>query len=471
MNKVSPKDKAAQGVSYSGYFHTQIPAPDPEITQTGPGTPLGEYMRRFWQPVVLSEQLDDTPTAIRIMGEDLVAFKDKTGQVAVMHRHCCHRGASLEYGIIQDKGIMCCYHGFKFDVDGTILEIPILEDKGKRIAEKLSQPAYPAFERHGVVFAYMGPPGEKPEFPEWDVFTAHDDSRIIPCTNIMPCNWMQAQDNAPDQMHASILHAYAAVEGYEDTGSLAGAIGADGYLSLPELHFSEVNDGKGMIWVAARRVSDKLVWMRINHQFLPNGSHHCTFMESGKTPYLFTRAMMTRWVVPVDDENCIQFQWRYFGPTIDPSGLGDESKMGYDNMDFLEGQVGNRPYKLGQRAPGDWEAIISQRRIAVHALENPVEFDGGVYLNRKLLRDALNDKKSGATPAAWNEWAKSGTINSYVQSSVMKIPVAPTEEQDAEQLQEVSRRLLEVMREGDEYQGEARNAYIKGKLEEVEKSY
>ena len=388
-----------------------------------------------------------------------------------MHRQCCHRGASLEYGIIKQNGIMCCYHGFHYDYDGTILDVPGLEDRGAKLSESLSQPAYPAFERHGTVFAYMGQPDEKPPFPEWDAFTAHEDSKILPCTNVMPCNWMQAQDNASDQVHASILHAYACVEGYENIGTLANAVGADGYLSFPLLHFAPVNDGKGMVWLAARRVGDDRVWLRINHQFLPNGSHHCSFFEDGKARSLFSRVIMTRWVVPVDDENCIQFQWRYFGPTVDPRGQGDESRMGLNNMDFLEGQAGNRSYKDGQRAPGDFEAVVGQRRIAVHALENPTSFDAGVYLNRKLLREAIRGQNPKASPAAWNEWAGTGTINTYCQSSVIEIARSPTDDEDTERLQEVMRRVLERMQDGDQYEGDERTAFIKKGFEEIENSY
>ena len=101
---------------------------------TDPGTPMGEYMRRFWQPGCLSEELTDVPRAIRIMGEELVAFRDKSGAIGVLHRHCAHRGASLEYGIIQETGIRCCYHGFEWNVDGTLITAPGEPDGGARMA-------------------------------------------------------------------------------------------------------------------------------------------------------------------------------------------------------------------------------------------------------------------------------------------------------------------------------------------------
>ena len=121
---VQEQSKPEGYAGYAGHALREIPAEDPELTHTGPGTPMGEYMRRFWQPVCLSENLTDLPHAIRIMGEDLVAYRDKSGQVGVLHRHCSHRGTSLEYGIVSERGIRCCYHGWLFDADGTILETP-----------------------------------------------------------------------------------------------------------------------------------------------------------------------------------------------------------------------------------------------------------------------------------------------------------------------------------------------------------
>ena len=111
---------------------------------------MGEYMRKFWHPVCLSEELTDVPKAIRILGEDLVAFRDRFGAgSAYLQRHCSHRGTSLEYGIIQPKGIRCCYHGWVYDIDGMILEMPA-EPKDSKIYDTVVHGAYPAFERSGL---------------------------------------------------------------------------------------------------------------------------------------------------------------------------------------------------------------------------------------------------------------------------------------------------------------------------------
>src|SRR5215472_17266826 len=135
MNKDAGVNSMSQPISraapktmpYGGYFarDAQMSPPDDlEILRTGPGTPIGEYMRRYWQPVCFSKELTDVPKAIRIMHEDLVAFRDHSRSVGVLHRKCAHRGTSLEFGIVSKRGIRCCYHGWLYDVDGTILEMP-----------------------------------------------------------------------------------------------------------------------------------------------------------------------------------------------------------------------------------------------------------------------------------------------------------------------------------------------------------
>ena len=111
-------------IPYGGYLHSEVPVEDTELTHVGPGTPGGEWFRRFWQPVALSSELKDLPKAIRILGEDLVIFRDRSGQVGLLELHCSHRGTSLEFGQVEEHGIRCCYHAWCFDVDGTILDTP-----------------------------------------------------------------------------------------------------------------------------------------------------------------------------------------------------------------------------------------------------------------------------------------------------------------------------------------------------------
>jgi len=116
--------RKAAAQPYSGYLQRTPPAPERHLTEIGAGTPMGEYFRRFWHPICLSEELTDIPKNIRILGEDLIVFRDKSGSVGLFQPFCCHRGAHLENGIVSERGLRCCYHGWLFDVDGTVLETP-----------------------------------------------------------------------------------------------------------------------------------------------------------------------------------------------------------------------------------------------------------------------------------------------------------------------------------------------------------
>ena len=144
---------------FDGYHHRDVPLPDPELTRVGPGTPCGEYLRRFWQPVAFVRELAATPMRVQILGEDLVVFRDHGGRFGALHLHCAHRGTSLEFGIPVERGIRCCYHGWVYDVDGRCLETPG-EPAGSRLKERVWQGAYPTLEFAGLVFAYLGPPDQ-----------------------------------------------------------------------------------------------------------------------------------------------------------------------------------------------------------------------------------------------------------------------------------------------------------------------
>ena len=458
--------------AYSGYEKTAVPPHDPELTETDPGTPMGEYMRRFWQPVCLSEELTDVPRAIRILGEDLVAFRDKSGSIGVLHRHCAHRGASLEYGIIQETGIRCCYHGSEWDVDGTLITAPGEPDGGARMAKSVSQGAYPAFERFGMVFAYMGPYAEMPGFPEWEFFHNYDDLEIVSYNNIYPCNWLQVFDNIPDQFHTAQLHSPTMrVIGDDDDGSYPATAFNPVFAQLPVLEYASVRDDSAMVFIAGRRVGTDKVWVRIGDSILPNITLHAYASEDGRDVRYFHRVFMSRWYVPVDNENSIVFGLRMFGPSIDLFNTGDKSKCGYDKADFLDGQTGQRPREAAQRMPGDWDAVTSQRRIAIHAMEKPMREDVGVFMNRRNLRRAIRGENPGARPEIIHRRTNAGQRDYvYTNNTILGIPIQDGRD-DEDLIREVCKKVLKICEAGDAYEGEERDAFIKNALKDYESSY
>src|SRR5260370_30501585 len=186
--------------AYSAYYHRARPPEDAEFTRIGPGTPCGEYLRRFWQPIILSSELGELPRRLRILGEDLVAFRDKRGAIGLLELHCPHRGTSLEFGLIAENGIRCCYHGWLFDVDGTILETPG-EPSDSTLKDRLYHGAYPVIAHQGLVFAYMGPPDEQPDFPVFDTFDLPGYRLAARAPPLWECTWLTVKENRQEPTH------------------------------------------------------------------------------------------------------------------------------------------------------------------------------------------------------------------------------------------------------------------------------
>src|SRR4029453_10425367 len=176
------------------------------IVQTGPGTPGGDLMRRYWQPAALSEELPlgGAPIPIRLLSEDLALFRDEDGRPGLLGIHCAHRGADLSYGRLEDGGLRCIYHGWLYDRTGRCLEQPG-EPAGSTFHERIRHPAYPCHEQAGVIFAYRGP-GAPPVFPNYEFLRERAPEQMDVIKRYHECNYHQANEGNIDTSHLSFLH-------------------------------------------------------------------------------------------------------------------------------------------------------------------------------------------------------------------------------------------------------------------------
>src|ERR671931_2849619 len=175
------------------------------LTRVGPGTPAGELLRRYWYPIAVASELTEEQPAkfVRLLGENLVLFRDKRGRVGLLSDRCSHRGASLCYGRVEQRGISCPYHGWLYDTSGQILETP--PERNEAIMRSVRQPAYPVQKFIGLYWAYFGPE-PAPVIPKYDVWVRQDGRRRIVVQPRLDCNWFQAMENSVDPAHLQILH-------------------------------------------------------------------------------------------------------------------------------------------------------------------------------------------------------------------------------------------------------------------------
>jgi phthalate 4,5-dioxygenase oxygenase subunit len=177
------------------------------LSQTEPGTAMGSLLRRYWVAALLSSDLpepDGAPMRVRLLGEDLIAFRNTEGKVGLLAEHCSHRGASLFFGKNADCGLRCWYHGWKYDLNGDCLDMPN-EPPTTQFKDKVKHPAYPCVEKNGVVWTYMGPPEKMPPMPELEWLTV-PASHVYVSKCIRECNWVQGMEGDLDSVHLGILH-------------------------------------------------------------------------------------------------------------------------------------------------------------------------------------------------------------------------------------------------------------------------
>lgn len=275
------------------------------LTRTGPGTPCGDLMRRYWQPAALSEELPPggAPRPVRLFGEDLVLFRDDQGRPGLADIHCPHRGADLSYGRLEDGGLRCIYHGWLFDVRGRCLDQPG-EPGGGEHKGAIRLRSYPCEEKAGIIFAYLGP-GEPPLLPAYELLAVPEENRFI-TKAYSECNYLQSNEGNIDPVHLSFLHVMLD-ENLAKSGRPSEFVNVRGSGSsvnrllgsniAPTIDV-EVEDF-GLRIYTWRALPDGQAYLRVSNFVMPN---LCAVPgETQGAGYLIN------WHVPIDDEH----HWKY----------------------------------------------------------------------------------------------------------------------------------------------------------------
>jgi hypothetical protein len=270
----------------------------------------------------------------------------------------------------------------------------------------------------------MGPPEQKPAFPVYDTFN-RSGYRMIPGRKYcFPANWLQIHENTMDPVHTAFLHTI-----------VSGAVFTEEFGVLPELDFVETPIG--MVYVATRRVGDN-VWTRMVEVVLPNLQQVAPIWEDGRAERSFSGPMMSRWAVPLDDTNTMLIEFRHVcetDSTTTPEWWADRNIM-------LPGQLAADSYEEGQLHPGDYEAQVSQRPIAIHGLEHLGATDRGISIFRRQIRRGIQAVKAGDDPAGLCRDAGS-VIPTYCNNTVARLPPAEDQAMDKQLMRETGRRLAE----------------------------
>jgi phthalate 4,5-dioxygenase oxygenase subunit len=374
------------------------------ICRVGPGTPMGETMRRYWQPACASSQVaepDSDPLRVRLLGENFVAFRDSNGEVGFLDELCMHRGASLALGRVEDCGIRCLYHGWKFAVDGTIQETPNHSDE--RFRQRFAAPAYPVREQGGLVWVYLGPRDRQPPLPRFPFMLAPEPNRSVIRVDVN-ANYLQLVEGGIDSSHVGILHADSArpnwankmpatrTDDYNPAAELVGDL-------APTLDIE--NTDFGLHYAAIRRLRDQSrVNIRITPFILPFGR-------------IIPPGTFTVFEVPADDEHTSTFLC-FHGPQpvnrdrvigvlgLDDERLWQESDCTYratweDRFKQDRGRMRRRESWSGLRGLEQEDATISLSMGPIYdrSREHIVPADRAVIRARRLLFESMRRVERG----------------------------------------------------------------------------
>ncbi|HEX7927082.1 MAG TPA: Rieske 2Fe-2S domain-containing protein, partial [bacterium] len=380
------------------------------MTRVGPGTPAGTLLRKYWQPVALVEELaTERPVLpVRLMGQDLVLFRDERGRLGLLDRHCPHRGADLSYGRREAGGLRCVFHGWLFDVEGKCLETPA-EPPGSKLCTHILQPSYPVRERNGIVFAYLGK-DDPPAFPEFDCFVA-PESHTFAFKGFLECNWLQALEVGMDPAHASYLHRFFQDEDPKASyGKQFRAASTDSTMPMtqvlrefgrPTIEVERTDFGLRL--VALRELSAQQTHVRVTNIVFP---------QAFVIP-MSAEMTITQWHVPVDDVTNYWYAiFTSFTQPVDKQQMRDQRLALYELPDYKprinqRNRYGfNVQEQLTQTYTGmgfdinvhDQWAVESPGAIQDRTKEHLGQSDKGVANYRRMLLDAIQQTEQGAEP-------------------------------------------------------------------------
>jgi len=371
------------------------------LTSIGPGTPGGELMRRYWQPVGVSDQITrgGKPRQVRILGEDLVLFRDDAGQPGLIGLHCSHRLTSLAYGRVEDGGIRCPFHGWLYDVNGRCLEQPA-EPEGSTYQERIRHPAYPCQELGGLIFAYLGPTEQMPLLPRYEVLIRDDGTRKADYYPINS-NWLQNLEGAVDTVHAAYLHT-------DNWSSMKRRVAG---LPKPRVEFEETEYG---IWQKCIKASPSPNGPVMNtvytYFYMPGG--FLRVQETSKGENVGDWKKFQSWYVPADDTHTLRFQAAFApfeghgtpyewpeDPDFIAPGPENDYFRDYERYDTISG--------IPVRAPGtaikgflaqDSMVNETQGPIVDRGLEHLTGHDRVLIGMRNVLLQAIEDVQQGRDP-------------------------------------------------------------------------
>ena len=395
------------------------------ITRVGPGTPCGELLRRYWQPLALLDEFDprldprmaERPLkAVQLLGQQLVLFRNADGSFGLLDRDCPHRGADLAFARHEGDGIRCPFHGWKFAADGRCLETPA-EPMGSTLCQRVRQRSYPLKLQSGVLFAYLGPEDvPPPELPAFDCFRA-PASHSFAFKGLWHCNWLQAFEVGIDPAHPSFLHRYLQDESLEQTygrqfrAASVGEVGGERWpmtrvmreFCSPEIRHEDVAPGLTRL-TTLRLINEQLTHVRVTHAAFPH-----TFVIP-----LSETMTITQMHVPVDDERT--YWWSFFTSFAEPldretmrrQRLAHMTLPDYvpihgrhDHWNYNPAEQRSRTY-LGMGEDDinlhDQWAVESMGRIQDRTREHLGTSDKVIMANRRTLLKAIETVQAGGAP-------------------------------------------------------------------------